>query len=314
MINEFPYTLDNKRYHTFNYYLKQKYGSKVAKVIIDADFTCPNRDGTKGYGGCIFCSLRGSGDSSVLFENDIYKQYLANKATMDHKWHNSLYIPYFQSFTNTYGPLEKIKNYLEVFKNLDEVAEIAIGTRADCLEDDVIAYLNEYSKIKPIWLEIGLQSSNDTTSEFINRGHSFKEFYDTLKKLEQTNIKVCIHIIDGLPYETKEDMLKTIDDINELEFDAIKIHMLHVIKDTVLADIYHKQAFPILSKEEYIDIVTSQLEKLKPEVVIQRLTGDPMKEDLIAPTWVLNKTQILNDIDKEMVKRNTYQGAKYHAY
>lgn len=311
MNNPFKYTLDNKRYHTFNYHLKTKYKHKVSKVIIDADFTCPNRDGTKGFGGCIFCSLRGSGDSSVPFNNDILAQYEANRKVIENKWPNAYAIPYFQSFTNTYGPLDKIKKYIDIFKDRDEVVEISLGTRADCLEDNVIEYLDDFSKYKEVWLEIGLQTSNDKTSEFINRGHDFKTFKDALKRLEKTNIKICIHIINGLPYETIDDMLKTIDDIKDLRYDAIKIHMLHVVKNTKLANIYYEKPFKILSKEEYIDIVIKQLERIKPEVIIERLTGDPIKEDLIAPTWVLNKTQLLNDIDKEMVKRDTYQGKYY---
>lgn len=311
MNNPFKYTLDNKRYHTFNYYLKTRYNHKVAKVILDADFTCPNRDGTKGTGGCIFCSLRGSGDSSVIFENDILKQYYRNRETVIRKWPGAYTIPYFQSFTNTYGPLEKIKGYVDQFLHLDEVVEISLGTRADCLEDDVIEYLESVTKYKDVWLEIGLQTSNDSTSRFINRGHDFNTFVDAMKRLEGTHIHTCIHIINSLPYENQEDMLKTVDDIRDLHFDAIKIHMLHVIRNTKLASIYAQEPFKIMSKDEYIDTVIKQLERLRPEVIIERLTGDPMKEDLIAPMWVLNKTQLLNDIDKEMVRRNTYQGKFY---
>ena len=311
MNNPFKYSLDNKRYHTFNYHLKTKYNHKVAKVILDADFTCPNRDGTKGIGGCIFCSLRGSGDSSTAFENDILKQYYANKEIISHKWPDAYTIPYFQSFTNTYGPLKKIKGYVDQFLDLQEVVEISLGTRADCLEEDVIEYLDSVTKTKEIWLEIGLQTSNDETSKYINRGHDFKTFTDVMKRLENTNIHTCIHIINGLPNETEEDMLRTIDDIKDIRFDAIKIHMLHIIKNTKLAEIYKKEPFKIMTKEEYIDTVIKQLERLRPEVIIERLTGDPIKEDLITPMWVLNKTQLLNDIDKEMVKRNTYQGKYY---
>ena len=311
MNNPFKYSLDNKRYHTFNYHLKTKYNHKVAKVILDADFTCPNRDGTKGIGGCIFCSLRGSGDSSTAFENDILKHYYANKEIISHKLPDAYTIPYFQSFTNTYGPLRKIKGYVDQFLDLQEVVEISLGTRADCLEEDVIEYLDSVTKTKEIWLEIGLQTSNDETSKYINRGHDFKTFTDVMKRLENTNIHTCIHIINGLPNETEEDMLRTIDDIKDIRFDAIKIHMLHIIKNTKLAEIYKKEPFKIMTKEEYIDTVIKQLERLRPEVIIERLTGDPIKEDLIAPMWVLNKTQLLNDIDKEMVKRNTYQGKYY---
>ena len=311
MINNFKYSFNEKRYHTFNYYLKTRYNCKVSKVIIDAGFTCPNRDGTKGFGGCIYCSEKGSGDSNVALQESILKQYNANKKVMDNKWPNGLYIPYFQSFSNTYGPLDKIKNMLEPFMHMDEVCEIAIATRCDCLPDETIEYLNTLTTIKPIWLELGLQTSNDITGEYINRQYTFNDFTNAINKLAKTNIKVCVHIINGLPNETIDDMLKTIKDINHLKFDAIKIHMLHILSNTKIASIYKEKPFSILSRDEYIDLVVKQLELLRPEVIIQRLTGDPIKEDLIAPDWVLNKTTILNDIDKLMRKLDTYQGSKY---
>ena len=310
-MNDFPYTLDNKRYHTFNYYLKTKYNAKVAKVILDGHFTCPNRDGTKGYGGCTYCSDKGSGDSNVDITKDIITQYNLNKAIMNRKWENKYFIPYFQSFSNTYGPLEKIKNMLKPFLEMEEVKEISIATRCDCLNDDVIEYLNSLTKIKPIWLEIGLQTSNNNTGDFLNRAYTFNDFKEALNKLSKTDIKVCVHIINGLPYETKQDMLKTIKDINHLKFDAIKIHMLHIIKGTKLALDYNEKPFNIISREEYIDIVISQLRLLRKEVIIERLTGDPIKENLIQPDWLLNKTTILNDIDKLMAKNNIYQGDMY---
>lgn len=311
MENKFKYSFNEKRYHTFNYYLKSKYNCKVSKVILDAGFTCPNRDGSKGIGGCIFCSDLGSGDSNIDLGDSILKQYNANKAIMDNKWPNSLYIPYFQSFSNTYGPLSKIKAMLEPFLHMDEVCEIAIATRCDCLADETIEYLNDICKYKQIWLELGLQTSNDITGEYINRKYTFSDFKNAISKLENTNIKTCVHIINGLPNETTIDMLKTVQDIKNLKFDAIKIHMLHIIKNTKLSSIYNETPFNILSREEYIELVVKQLELLRPEVVVQRLTGDPIKDDLIAPTWTLNKTTILNDIDKLMRKLDTYQGNKY---
>ena len=309
MENKFKYSFNGKRYHTYNYYLKQKYNCKVAKVILDAGFTCPNRDGKKSFGGCIYCSGKGSGDSNVALSEDILIQYKKNKEVMDNKWPNDLYIPYFQSFTNTYGPLSKIKEMIEPFLNMDEVCEIALATRCDCLEDEVIEYLGSLNK--PITLELGLQSSNDITGKLINRGHSFQEFKQALYKLENTNIKVCVHIMNGLPFESKDDMLQTVKDINHLPFDAIKIHMLHILKDTTMARMYESKPFELISREEYIELVVKQLELLKPEIVVERLTGDPMKDDLIYPEWVLNKTTILNDIDKLMRKLDTYQGSKY---
>ena len=310
-MNTFKYTFNEKRYHTYNYYLKTKYNCKVSKVILDAGFTCPNRDGTKGYGGCIFCSARGSGDSNVALGQDILKQYQKNKEVMDNKWPNGLYIPYFQAYSNTYGPLDKIKSMLEPFLEMDEVAEISLATRCDCLEDDVIEYLDDICKIKPIWLELGLQSSNDKTGEIINRKYSFEDFKNALYKLEKTDIKVCVHVLNGLPFESIDDMLQTVKDISHLPLDGIKIHMLHIIKDTVLAKMHEENRYKLISRDEYIELVVKQLELLKPEVIVQRLTGDPIGEDLIEPKWLLNKTTILNDIDKLMRKLDTYQGSKY---
>ena len=231
-MNPYPYTIDNKRYQTFNYHLKKKYGHKVAKVILDLDYTCPNRDGTKGYGGCIFCSARGSGDTSVLFDHNIKDQYLANKKAIDRKWPDAYTIPYFQSFSNTYGPLSKLKNYVEALIFREEVVEMSIATRADCLDDETIKYLDHMCNYKPIWLEIGLQTSNDKTAAFINRGHDCDTFKETFKRLEKTKIKTCIHIIDGLPYEDEGDMLKTIEDIKDIKYDALKIHCLEILTGT----------------------------------------------------------------------------------
>lgn len=311
MENCFKYSFNEKRYHTFNYYLKTKYNCKVSKVILDAGFTCPNRDGSKSVGGCIFCSGKGSGDSNISLSNDLLKQYQDNKKVMDNKWPNGLYIPYFQSFSNTYGPLEKIKKMLEPFIYMDKVCEISIATRCDCLNQDILDYLNSLTFIKPIWLEIGLQSSNDNTGKLINRAHSFNDFVEALDRINNTNIKTCVHVMNGIPCETKDDMLQTIKDINHLKFDAIKIHMLHVLKGTKLGNDYLNNPFELISRDEYIELVVKQLELLKPEVVVERLTGDPLKQDLLCPDWITNKTTILNDIDKLMRKLDTYQGSKY---
>ena len=311
MENPFKYSFSEKRYHTFNYYLKTTYKRKVSKVILDGGFSCPNRDGTKGVGGCIFCSSVGSGDSNPALTKSVLSQYETNKKIMDRKWPDSLYIPYFQSFSNTYGPLDKIKAMTAPFFEMDEVAEVSIATRCDCLEDNVIEYLDEMSRIKPVWLELGLQTSNDEVGRIINRCYDFADLKDALYRLEKTSIKTCVHVMDGLPFEDKEGMLQTVKDISHLPFEAIKIHMLHVIKDTRLAKMYEEKPFDLISREEYIDLVVRQLELLPPEVIVQRLTGDPIKEDLITPMWLLNKTTILNDIDKLMRKNDTYQGRLY---
>ena len=312
-MNPYPYSFDNKRYQTFNYYLKQKYQKKVVKVILDAHFTCPNRDGTKAFGGCAFCSNKGSGDANLFSKEDLLIQYRANQKVMKRKWDTDLFIPYFQNFSNTYGPLEKIKTMIETFIHLDEVAAIAIATRSDCLDEEKIDLLNSYAHIKPIYLEIGIESTKDETLKLLNRQESFKDFKKIMPLIQKTALKTCLHIIDGLPFEDEETMLKTIKDLNEFAFDALKIHMLYIIKDTALAKEYLSSPFKLLSKEEYIDVVIKQLELLRSDVIIERLSGDPIKEDLIAPSWVLNKRQLLNDIDKEMKRRDTWQG-KYYEY
>lgn len=309
MNNPFKYSLDNKRYHTFNYYLLNRYHQKVYKVPLNAGFSCPNRDGTKGVGGCIFCSDQGSGEFTIK-EPDIIKQFEENKKMMEAKWPNSLSIPYFQAYTNTYGPLSKIKACVEPFINYPKVVGIAIATRPDCLDDEKISYLASLCKYFDIYVELGLQSSNDNTAKYINRGHTFNDLKECIDKLKQTPIKTIVHIINGLPNETEEDMLQTAKDVNLLGVDGIKIHMLHIVKNTKLALMYDTKPFKILSKDEYIDIVVKQLELLNENIVIERLTGDPVKENLIAPEWVLKKTIVLNDIDKLMVARNTYQGKK----
>jgi len=239
------------------------------------------------------------------------KQYEENKKVMDRKWPNLLYIPYFQSYSNTYGPLEKIQAMITPFLDNEEVAEISIATRCDCLKEETIAFLDACCKRKPIWLELGLQTSNDEVGKIINRCYDFVDFKNALARLSKTSIKVCVHVMNGLPFEDKEGMLQTVKDISHLPFQAIKIHMLHVLKDTALAKLYEAKPFELISRQDYIELVVRQLEVLPPQVIIERLTGDPLKEDLIIPEWILNKTTILNDIDKLMRKNDTWQGKYY---
>ncbi len=312
MQNPFKYSDDNKRYYTLDYFYKHKFGKKVCKISLNAGFTCPNKDGTKGTGGCIYCSKLGSGDFAGNIEKDLITQFNDVKEQMKKKWPSALYIGYFQANTNTYAKTEVLKQKYEPILALDDVVGLNIATRPDAITDDCLDYLEELSKRTYLTVELGLQTIHEKTTKLINRGHDLKCFDDMVKKLRKRNINVVVHIINGLPYETKEMMLETIEHINKLDIQGIKIHMLHVIKDTVLAKLYEKEKFHILTKEEYIDIVIEQLEKLKPEIVINRITGDPVKEDLIEPTWLIKKFCVLNDIDKEMVKRDSYQGKKYN--
>lgn len=303
----FKYTLDNKRYHTLNYYFKNKYGKKTFKVSLNGNFSCPNKINGKG---CIFCSRLGSGDFAGNKEKDLITQFNEVKTIMEKKWPDSYYIGYFQANTNTFAPLEVLKEKYEQILSLPNVVGLNIATRSDAITNECYDYLEELSKRTNLIVELGLQSIHEKTLKFINRGHDLQNFEQAVKELQKRNIEVIVHIINGLPNETKEDMIETVKYLNNLKIDGIKIHMLHIIENTDLADYYKENPFHILTKEEYIDIVVSQLEYLSPEIVIHRITGDPKKEDLIEPTWLLKKFCVLNDIDKELVKRDTYQGAK----
>lgn len=299
----FSYTFDNKRYHTLNYFYKQKFGKKVFKVSLNAGFSCPNYK----TGGCIFCSHQ-SGDFAGNPKDDLLKQFDEIKTMMEHKWPDSYYIGYFQAGTNTYAPVSVLKEKFETILKIPNVVGLSIATRSDAISPLVYDYLEDLSKRTFLTVELGLQSIHPKTLKFIRRGHTLENFRDCVLELKRRNISVVVHIINGLPYETKEDMIETVKYLNALKIDGIKIHMLHILKDTPLATYYEKTHFPVLTKEEYIDIVCEQLRYLSPNVVIHRITGDPKKEDLIAPNWLLKKFVVLNDIDKEMKKRDIYQG------
>ena len=309
-MNSFLYTLDNKRYHTLNFFYHHTFDSKVFKISLNGGFSCPNLDGTKGYGGCIYCSKSGSGDFAGNRQDSIQKQWQQGLEMMHKKWPEGKLIAYFQARTNTYAKVEELKEKFEPVLKYPNVIGLALATRPDAITDECLDYLEDLSKRTYLMVELGLQTIHETTSKLINRCHTTKEFDEMVKKLRARNINVIVHIINGLPYETKEMMLETIKHINQLDIQGVKIHMLHIVKDTPLATMYQKNPFHVLSQEEYVDIVIDQLELLRPEIVIHRITGDPVKEDLIAPTWLLKKFCVLNEIDKEMVKRDTYQGKK----
>ena len=300
----FKYTLDNKRYHTLNYYYNKKYGCKVFKVSLNAGFTCPNIDGTKGYGGCIFC-LNGSNSNT---EKDLVKQFNEVKNIMLKKWPNAKYIGYFQANSNTYADVSILKEKYELILKQEGVIGLNIATRCDCISDDVLSYLSDLNKRTNLVIELGLQSIHEQTAKLINRGYSLKEFEDCLNKLNKNNIDVVVHIINGLPYETKEMMIQTAKYLSNKKILGIKIHMLHILKNTQLFNLYMKDKFHILTKEEYVNIVCDQLEYLNENIVINRITGDPDINDLIQPTWLIKKFGVLNEIDKELERRNTYQG------
>lgn len=306
----FKYSNTNKRYHTLDYYYKNKFNSKVFKVSLNAGFTCPNIDGTVGKNGCIYCSKTGSGEFAGNINDDIDKQFKEIKQMMLKKWPNAKYIGYFQARTNTYAPVSVLKKLHDKVLSEENVIGLNIATRPDSITEECLDYLEELNKKTYLTIELGLQTTNNKTSILINRCHTLECFENMVKKLRERKIDVVVHIINGLPYETEEDMLNTVKYLNKLDIQGIKIHMLSIVKDTSLSLMYEIKPFHVLTKEEYIDIVIKQLELLRPEIVIHRITGDPKLEDLIEPKWLIKKFCILNDIDKEMVKRDTYQGAK----
>lgn len=299
----FRYTLDNKRYHTLNYYNKSKYGCKVFKVSLNAGFSCPNK---KNGTGCIYC-YNGSGENDGM---DLLTQFNKVRDNNLKKWPNAKYIGYFQAGTNTYADVNTLKSKYEPILKLDNVIGLNIATRCDALNSDVLDYLEDLNNRTDLIVELGLQTIHESTSKLINRGHTLEQFEEAVLELRKRNINVVVHIINGLPFETKEMMLSTIKYLNKLDIQGIKIHMLFILKDTPILNLYNTTNFHILSKEEYIDIVIDQLELLRPEIVIHRITGDPIKELLIEPTWLLKKFSVLDDIDKEMVKRDSYQGKR----
>lgn len=309
----FLYSDDNKHYHTWNYYLKHTYHEKVFKVPLNANFSCPNRDGTCGVGGCSFCSSLGSGDCAGDAQDDLMTQFEKGCIMMQRKWPQGKAMAYFQAYTNTYAPLAKLQETFAPFLAHPEVLGLCIATRADCLEDDKIAYLKEASKEKDIWIELGLQSIHDETAKQLNRGHNYAQFLDCIERLQGSGVHICVHLINGLPNESEEMMLESAKAMAALPIHALKIHMLHLMKHTRLAQTYEQHPFPLLSRKAYVDLVVSQLEVLPPHMILQRLTGDGIQEDLLAPDWTRKKVIVLNEIDKAMVHRDTWQGKYYSA-
>ncbi len=307
-MNQFQYTNTNKRYYTLDYFYKQKFHSKVFKVSLNAGFTCPNIDGTVGTGGCIYCSNLGSGEFAGNQNLSLIEQFEEIKQKMEQKWSNGKYIGYFQAHTNTYAPLPILKEKYESILALDNVIGLSIATRPDAITEECMDYLEELSKKAYLTVELGLQTIHEQTSKFINRCHTLECFETCVKELRKRNINVVVHIINGLPYETKKMMLATTNYLNQFDIQGIKIHMLHILKHTKLGILYEQKPFSILTREQYVDIVCDQLEQLRPDIVIHRITGDPDTNELIEPTWLCKKFCVLNEIDKELARRETYQG------
>lgn len=305
----FRFTLDNKRYHTYNYFLRTKFGGKVMKISLNGGFTCPNIDGTKGIGGCTYCSSSGSGDFAGDPSLDIHRQFEEIKAMMTNKWEGK-YIAYFQANTNTYAPLSHLKTLYESALSEKDVIGLSIATRADCISEEIADYLKELSEKTYLTVELGLQTIHDKTGERINRCHSYADFLKGYNMIKERGIPVCVHLINGLPGETHEMMVETAREVGKLNPDFVKLHLLHIIKGTKIAEEFERGEFPLMTLPEYVSVICDQLEVLPQETVIQRVTGDGKKEDLIGPMWSLKKFVVMNEIDKEMVRRNSCQGIK----
>ena len=298
----------NKRYLSLNYFLREKFGEKIFKISLDAGFSCPNRDGSISKGGCLFCSERGSGDFAGDRKFSIETQFKDIKNMMSNKWKNGKYIAYFQAYTNTYAPIEILREkYNEALKQ-ENVVGIAIATRPDCLSEDVLELLNEMNKKVYVWIELGLQTVSDNTAKLINRGYTLEVFEKAVKDLRKRNIDIVVHTIFGLPKENKEDMLNTVSYVAKQDVQGIKFHLLHLMKDTPMVKLYEQGNLKFLSKEDYIELICESICMLPKNMVVHRLTGDSPRELLIGPMWSLKKWEILNEIDKTMEDNDYYQG------
>lgn len=302
---------NGKRYHSLDYFLKEKFGEKVFKISLDAGFTCPNRDGTVASGGCIFCSKKGSGDFTLGSKKNISAQFNDMKKIMKSKWKSKKYIAYFQAFTNTYGPVEKLRElYYEALVQ-EGVVGIAIATRPDCLNEEVLDLLSEINEKTYLWVELGLQTSNEDIAEYINRGYELRVFDEAVEKLNKKGIDIVVHIIFGLPGESKESMMETVRYVSLKNICGIKFHLLHLVKDSPLYEIRKKDEIKFLTKEEYIDLICRSISILPENLVIHRLTGDGPRDTLIEPLWSLKKWEILNEIDMVLKMRDIYQGIEF---
>ena len=303
--NSFPYALDNKRYHTLNYYLKTKYGGRVMRASLDAGFTCPNIDGKCGKGGCTYCI---SGASEFTEKGSITYQLEMERDRIFKKFGKVPLIAYFQAHSNTYAPLNVLKEKYEEALAFPDVVGISIATRGDCLESETVEYLKELSNQTNLSVELGLQTVRDDIAEKCNRGHSFEKFKEGYLRLKNAGIRTCIHIINGLYDETFADMVNSAKIVGELNPDAVKIHLLHIMKGTVMARELQQGEITPMTYEDYIKTVCAQLRYLPKECVIERITGDGSKENLIAPRWSIDKIRVLGGIDKYMADNNYFQG------
>jgi radical SAM protein (TIGR01212 family) len=298
-----------KRYNDLNTYYRNLFGCRVQKISLDAGLTCPNRDGKISTGGCIYCNKWGSGTGAHAKGESITNQLLLGKKNLSNRYKAKKFIAYFQSFSNTYASTDKLKGLYEEALSVEDVVGLSIGTRPDCVDESTLDLLANYARNHLIWVEYGLQSAHDTTLKLINRGHDFQCFKKTVAATQKRHgLKICTHIILGLPNEDKNQMLETAKQLALLGIDGIKIHLLYVTEGTKLEKLYRQSGYKCLGQQEYVDLVCDFLERLPRDMVIQRLTGDPHPEELVAPKWALNKSQTLNMIKNRLAARDTWQG------
>ncbi|NLJ87394.1 MAG: TIGR01212 family radical SAM protein [Epulopiscium sp.] len=303
---------DGISYHSLNYYLRKKFNDKVLKISLDGGFTCPNRDGTISDRGCIFCSGRGSGDFILSPDLSLNEQFNKGRKLLEKKWPSGKYIAYFQAFTNTYAPVDILRKKYEEALSLPGVVGLAIATRPDCLNDEVLELLDEINKKTFLWIELGLQTMHEKTASFIQRGYPLSCFNEAVYNLYKRKIEIVVHLILGIPGESKEDMLSSVKFISRQTVKGVKLHLLHILKYTPLHEIYKKSPFKVLEKDEYVELIIDCLELLPPDMVIHRLTGDGSKDLLVAPNWSKDKRGVLNSIHKRLKERNTWQGKYYN--
>ncbi|TQR18019.1 TIGR01212 family radical SAM protein [Psychrobacillus vulpis] len=309
--NNFPFPSDGKRYYTWNRYLRNTFDMKIFKIALDAGFDCPNRDGTVAFGGCTFCSVAGSGDFAGDKVDPIAIQFEKIKSKMHEKWKSGKYIAYFQAYTNTHAPLEILKEKFEAALALKGVVGISIATRPDCLPDDVVEYLAELNERTFLWIELGLQTVHERTANLVNRAHDYPTYVEGVNKLRKHGIRICTHIINGLPLENREMMMETAREVANLDVQGIKIHLLHLLKGTPMVKQYEKGKLEFMDRDAYIQLVVDQLEILPPEMIVHRITGDGPIDLMIGPMWSVNKWDVLNGIDNELARRDSFQGKYY---
>jgi radical SAM protein (TIGR01212 family) len=298
------------RYNDLNTYFRSLFGCRVQKITVDAGLTCPNRDGTLSSNGCIYCNDRGSGTGAFARGLSVTDQLLQGKTFLSRRYKAKKFIAYFQSFSNTYAPPKILKRLYDEALAVEDIVGLSIGTRPDCVNDMVLDLLQGYASDYLIWVEYGLQSASDRTLELINRGHNFQSFKEAVKKSLNRGIKICAHVILGLPNESKADMLGTAKAIADLGLDGIKLHLLYVVKGTPLETCYRKGKYTCLEQDEYVDLVCDFIERIPSDIIIQRLTGDPHPHELVAPQWALNKSETLAKIQFILAKRRSVQGIK----